>query len=164
MHRAYAVVTMVFCLAACTSKPVGPVAGSPNSGTQFSGTVGQLDEGSGFVEFISGHEDKTVTLNIRIPAASFDGGHEKEFDFFVVWDDCDNLPEGQKPSNIFCTGFEYNIPKLAGGASPLAKDTNGWTLRGRFKVWECRTATAGAYVGDLGAALAARGSNQTFWT
>ncbi|HLJ48790.1 MAG TPA: hypothetical protein VKU01_22390 [Bryobacteraceae bacterium] len=131
MHRALTVVTVVFCLAACTSKPSAPVARARN---HFAGTVGQLDDGSEFVQFIDNHENQAVTLDIRLPSVSFDGGQEKELDFFVVWDSCDNLPEGQKPNYIHCTGFEYNIPKAAGGASPLIKRGNDWSLRGRFKV------------------------------
>ena len=131
MERALTVITVVFCLAACTSKSAAPVAGT---GNHFSGSVGQLDDGSEFIQFIGNHDNQTVTLDIRLPAASFDGGQENELDFFVVWDNCDNLPDGQKPNSMYCTGFEYNIPKPAGGASPLIKRGNEWLVRGRFKV------------------------------
>ena len=93
-----------------------------------------MEDGAGFVGFINGHTDKAITLDIHIPSASFDGGQEKAFDFFVVWDGCNNLPDGQKPSSAFCTGTEYNISKTASGVSRLVKDADGWRVRGRFKV------------------------------
>lgn len=151
MRRLSFVALVIGFLAACKSKPASPVgepsrskpqASSPgsdkpdmeSSGVQFSGAVGELDDGAKFIAFITNHENQIVTLDVRFAAEDFDGGQNVDADFFVVWDDCDKLPEGQKPNNSFCTGFEYHIPKGSGQESGLVKESSGWRLRGRFKV------------------------------
>jgi len=137
------------CLAACGSKPAPPATSrtiSPaasaktaptparSGGTRFEGTVGQLEDGGAFIRFIADHEKQVVTLDVQFPADSFQGGEDGESAFFVVWEDCDNLPEGQKPNEMACTGFEYNVPKAASAERPLVQEGGVWRLRGQFKI------------------------------
>jgi hypothetical protein len=76
----------------------------------FTGVVGQLNADHGFMEFVRQHESGgPVSLDLKIPDSQFYGGEETEFSFFVVFDDCENLPSGQAPSQTYCTGTEFNL-------------------------------------------------------
>ena len=146
MLRLPILVVAMSCLLGCRPAPPAPAgesrapaakAATPlaeSGGAQFSSTVGQLEEGARFIEFIARHERQTVALDVRFPAAAFDGGRDGQTAFFVIWDDCGDLPEGQKPNNSLCTGFQYSVPDLPNGASPLVEEDGGWRLRGQFTV------------------------------
>jgi hypothetical protein len=119
-------------LAGCGTKPapVDPDANTP----RFAGAVGQLERGADFVRFIETRNHQTVALDLSIPQDDFVGGMESGFSFFVIFDDCGNLPVGQKPDQAFCTGIEYNIANAAGAGGALAQQGGAWRLRGRFRV------------------------------
>ncbi|HXR40558.1 MAG TPA: hypothetical protein VN776_15760 [Terracidiphilus sp.] len=155
MRRLSVVLLAMGCLAACGSKPAPPpvaskVAGpalaakaAPHKlarpagkaeGTRYSGTVGQLDDSGDFVEFINQHENQAVTLDLFLPSAGFDGGKDGGLEWFAIWDDCDELPEGQKPGGSLCTGYEYTIGKAANGEPQIVQDGDYWRVRGRFRV------------------------------
>jgi hypothetical protein len=147
MLRFSAALIALFCLLGCNSKSVhstaesrGPLApGTPKSTTpgdaQFQGTVGQLEDGASFIEFMTKHEGQTITLDAQFPAASFDGGRDGPAAFFVVLDDCDDPDQGQQRNKSVCTGFQYTVPDLPDGTSPLVQETGGaWRLRGQFTV------------------------------
>lgn len=121
------------CLAACGPKPAPPQPAVKPMPT-FTGTVGQLDEGGAFIQFLSSHEAQVVGLDVLFPAAAFDGGQDGDVDFFVVWEDCDALPAGQKPSGTYCAGFEYSVRNLLGAPRALNQEDAGWRLRGSFRV------------------------------
>ena len=72
-------------------------------------------------------------LDIRIPVADFQGSVDSGSSSFVVWEECDNLTEGQQPSALGggCTGFEYTIPN---SPNALQRDGSVWRLRGTFRV------------------------------
>jgi len=126
--------------------PMGPlacaavtalVACRPHSSVPaLSGTVGQLEDGDEFVTFIHMHEGRAVALDVRFPEEDFQGSADSDPSTFDVWEDCEDLAEGQKPSalNGGCTGFEYSVPNPRGTARPLVKEGGVWRLRGRFRV------------------------------
>lgn len=76
---------------------------------KFEGAVGHLDEGTKFVDFIYGNQSKIVFLDIYIQEEQFDGDLEEPNAYFVIFDDCDELPSNETPSTSACTGVEYNI-------------------------------------------------------
>jgi len=120
------------CLTGC-QKPSKPAASAPDSSVpRFAGTVGQLDAGSAFLKFIGEHEHQTVALDLQFPSEEFQGADESGFSAFDVWEDCDNLPEGQKPGAMAggCTGFEFNIPSR----QAVLQDGAVRRLRGKFRV------------------------------
>ena len=126
------VVALAVCLAGCRTKPASSPADPGLPG--YSGTVGQLEEADAFMKFVDTHDRQTVDLNLTLANDVFEGGEEPAFSFFVVYDDCDTLPAGQKPGQPFCTGVEYNIPHSAIVPSAFTKDGTAWHLRGRFRV------------------------------
>ncbi len=93
-----------------------------------------MSEDNGFVDFIRNHAGKTVDLDISIPNDQFSGGDESTSSFFVVFDDCEGLAEGERPSVPRCTGTEFNIAHAAGAPDPLVRDRGARRLRGKFKV------------------------------
>ncbi|MGC4048881.1 MAG: hypothetical protein QM757_05085 [Paludibaculum sp.] len=101
---------------------------------EYKGIVEQLEVNSGFSDFVEHQEGSVVLLDVVIPKSEFQGGSEKEFDFFDVFDTCDEvLKEGETPSAPRCQGTEYNVPKLQ-GRSLLVLEGNSYRLRGRFLV------------------------------
>ena len=134
MYRSALILAVAACLAACRPKPVQPLAHQELKLPAFTGTVGHLDRGDPFLKFIDAHNRETVSLDLAIPRDEFQGGDETEFSFFVVFDDCDNLPKRKKPSQSYCTGVEYNIPHAAGAAPALVEDGAVRRLRGKFRV------------------------------
>ena len=125
---------LVACLAGCHTKPAQRATAIEPKLPRFAASVGQLDQADAFLKFIDSHDRQTVALDLAIPSDEFEGGEESQFSFFVVYDDCDNLPEGQKPNQSFCTGVEYNIPHTAGAPHALVEDAGVWRLRGRFRI------------------------------
>jgi hypothetical protein len=107
---------------------------SHNKAREFKGTVGQLDLDSGFSDFLEHQEGAVVELDVVIPKSEFQGGTEKDFDFFDVFDTCDEvLKEGETPSVPRCQGTDYNVPKVQ-GRSALTQERGSYHLRGRFLV------------------------------
>jgi hypothetical protein len=119
------------CLAGC-QKPSKTAASAPDASvSRFAGTVGQLDAGSAFLKFIGEHEHQTVALDLQFPPDDFQGADGSDFSAFDVWEDCDNLPAGQKPGAMLgCTGFEFNIPSR----QAVVQDGAVRRLRGKFRV------------------------------
>jgi hypothetical protein len=139
---------------ACSRQaPPSPAPAAPAkatvTGSRFAGVVGQLDDDNGFTDFISAHAGKTVDLDITITDKDFEGGQESEFGFFVVFDNCENLPEGQRPAVGPCTGTEYNIPRTA-GAGVFVQEAGRRRLRGRFKVTDAGGPRQGLFAMELG--------------
>lgn len=139
MRRFSVVLTAICWLASCGPKPA-PLTSKPDAsasrieGSRFEGTVGQTGAASEFLTFMDKHEKQVVTLDLRLPVESFQGGEESAIAFFTVWEDCDNLAPGQRPNEAACTGFEYTVPKGPGAEHPLLKEDDAWRLRGIFKV------------------------------
>jgi hypothetical protein len=84
------------------------------------------------LKFIDAHEHQTVDLDLRFPAEAFQGADESDSSAFDIWEDCENLPEGQKPGALVggCTGFEFSIPSR----QAVAPDGVFRRLRGKFHV------------------------------
>lgn len=130
---------------ACSSTPQpNPGAASPatdqpaaDSGLpRFAGSVGQLIDGSEFLSFVHTHEREKVALDVELPREDFQGAESAAASTFDVWEDCDNLQDGQKPGPLQggCTGFEFSIPRQGAGARPLVRDGAVWRLRGQFLI------------------------------
>lgn len=115
------------CLAGCRTQPQLP---------RLSATVGQLDEATSFLAFIEHHRGQIVALDLKFPAGSFQGAQESESSSFDVWENCDDLAEGQQPSSLAggCTGFEFIIPHAAGDAPLPRRDGSVWRLSGQFRI------------------------------
>ena len=128
MKTLCAVFAGLLCLAGCRSQTPPPRAAAPTFPT-YSGAAGQLADGDAFLTFLHTHEGQTVSLDVLFPEADFQGSVDASSSTIVVWEDCDDLPEGQKPGPLAggCTGFQYTVPR------PLARESAGWRLRGQFR-------------------------------
>ncbi len=98
----------------------------------FASEVAQFDDG-GLGEFLDENAGVTVHLDITIPQKEFQGGQERDFAFFTVYDDCpEDLDEDEKPSQSKCEGTQYLLPKQA-----LKRDANqDYQVSGDFHVSE----------------------------
>lgn len=91
---------------------------------------GGLD--SDFGDFVDANEGKAVRLDLQWEPGAFQGGTEKEFQFFVLFDSCaEPLEKGEGPAVGNCNGTEYNVPRLDGKAL-ITQDGGRWRLRGVF--------------------------------
>jgi hypothetical protein len=120
------VLAAMACLAAC--KPVDSKV------PRLAATVGQLGAASEFLTFIDRHQRQSVALDLQFPRDSFQTTEDARSSSFDVWEDCDNLPEGQKPGALYgCTGFEFIVPHPQGTPAALVQDGPVWRLRGTFR-------------------------------
>jgi hypothetical protein len=77
----------------------------------FSAELAQLDDG-GLGEFLDDNAGETVFLDVTIPPGDFQGGQERDFAFFTIYEDCpEDLVENEKPNASKCEGTEYLLPK-----------------------------------------------------
>jgi len=97
----------------------------------FSGRIGQLAKSNKFAKFIYEHRFKVVLLDVTIPLDEFDGDQKS---FLVLWERCDSLPVGEKPSSAHCVGTEYNIKKDASAEGDLFCTRGICKLSGYFAV------------------------------
>ena len=120
-------------LPACKQAPAANA--KPSGLPRFSGKLEQLDiSQTRFVEFLEKQAGHNVELDLTIPQDEFSGALQRDDDFLTLFDDCENLPEGEKPRPILCTGTEILIGKPAGTPSHLVQKGNQWTLKGTFRV------------------------------
>ena len=97
----------------------------------FANEIAQLDDG-GLAEFLEENANQTVYLDITIPQKEFEGGQEKDFAFFTVYDECpEDLRQGERPNRSKCDGTEYQVPKNA-----LVHNQDGYKLMGNFRPTE----------------------------
>jgi hypothetical protein len=101
----------------------------------FTGIVGQFDAGANFVGFLEKNANHEVQLNVTIPDTEFDGSAEDDNSFFVIFDDCGDQPEGEKPVAGPCTGTEVNVVN-PDGPTLLIHGNGVWKVTGRFDVGE----------------------------
>jgi hypothetical protein len=94
----------------------------------FSAEIAQLDD-NGFSEFLDEYTGETVYLDLSINQAEFQGGQERDFAFFTIYDDCpEDLTEDEKPNGSKCEGTQYLVPKQA-----LKRDGDAYRLTGTFR-------------------------------
>lgn len=141
MLRTLFVLVAMACSVACRPKPAPSNAEAQRAQAasqipRLAGVVGQLDSGDEFLTFIHTHQGQTVALDLRFPREDYQGTEEADASTFDVWEECDSLPEGQKPGPLSggCTGFEFTIPYKQGTARMPAQDGGVWRLRGQFRV------------------------------
>lgn len=105
-----------------------------------------------FAEFVDAHAGEKVKLDLQWERGAFNGGQEKEFQFFVLFESCAELEKGEQPSVGTCHGTEYNVPKRDG--KPLLSEQNGtWRLRGEFEPGERTGPLQGLFAVELQPAL-----------
>jgi len=93
--------------------------------------VMQLDDG-GLSEFLEENAGETVHLAVTIPQKEFQGGEERDFAYFTVYEDCpEDLNEGEQPNRSKCEGTEYLLPKRA-----LKHEGDRYKLTGTFRPHE----------------------------
>lgn len=133
MNRAFIFLAGIACLAGCQRPAApGPAAKNESSTPRFAATVGQLDQGTPFLTFIERHEHQIVDLDLQFPRGEFQGGKDVSNSYFDIWEDCEDLPKGQKPGGLSggCTGFEFSIPS----AQAVVQSGSVRRLRGKFRV------------------------------
>jgi hypothetical protein len=96
---------------------------------KIEGMVGQLEKSIEFNTFIQNNDGKIVFIDIYIPEEEFDGIIEGETPYFVLYDECDDLEDGEKPSIRKCSGIEYNINNYG-----KATDYAFYFMRGFYKL------------------------------
>jgi hypothetical protein len=143
------------------SKSPVPAAAPDSKIPRLAGSVGQLEEGNEFLAFIHTHEHQTVALDLQFPGGDFQGGDEADSSSFAVWEECDNLPEGQKPGVLSggCTGFQFIVPYEHGTPRILTQDGGVWRLRGQFRVEPAGGPLQGLMVVKLTPVARASGGN-----
>ena len=95
---------------------------------RFSGPVGQFAEAADFVNFVFDHQKETVIVDVDFAEEEFAGslGEPGETVSFVLWEECEDLPEEEPPGTSWCTGTEINIePGEADATEPEAADPSG---------------------------------------
>ena len=107
---------------------------------------------SDFAEFVDAHAGEKVRLDLQWERGAFNGGQEKEFQFFVLFESCAELEKGEQPSVGNCHGTEYNVPKRDGKAL-LSEHDGTWRLRGEFEPGERTGPLQGLFAVELQPAL-----------
>lgn len=106
---------------------------SPGGGGElpvFKGTVGHFKHTKAFLKFVETHEGKEVIFDVVL--RNFDG---EPGSFFVLWEGCDDLYPGERPTVAKCVGSSFNInnTKPDQQAGLFHKDGKV-RLKGRFRV------------------------------
>jgi hypothetical protein len=138
LASALALLVVLFSCAKENSQPhasVSPTLIAAPPLPAFTGVVGQFDAGANFVAFLEKNADREVQLNITIPDTEFDGSAEDDNSFFVIFDDCGDQAEDEKPVAGPCTGTEINVVN-PDGPTLLSHGKGAWKLTGRFQVGE----------------------------
>jgi TIR domain len=119
----------------------------------FQGELGHFEKAKAFRDFIVNHEEQVVAIDAYIPGDQFDGIADQ---FFVLWDGCEDLEPGEKPSFRKCAGTEYNVPKAEGVEAALWYSRGAYHLTGFFLVGRM----AGPFQGLMGISLTILDSKQ----
>jgi hypothetical protein len=99
--------------------------------TSFTAEVAQLDDG-GLDEFLVESVGETVYLDLTIPEGEFQGGQERNFAFFTVYEECpEDLDENEKPNGSKCEGTEYLLPNQS-----LKREGENYRVTGYFRPGE----------------------------
>lgn len=130
--------------AAPAAQPEQPKAQEPSL-DKFEGELGHFEKAEAFAKFVSDHTLKPVYIDARlIPGPMDDEGDFKitndtfGVDSFVLWESCDSLKDGEKPSVGACTGTEYSLDRSEGPKdSDLTFIRGTLSLKGYFVVKGC---------------------------
>jgi len=99
--------------------------------SSFAVEIEQLDDG-GLSEFLEENVGETVYLDVSIPAGEFQGGQQRNFAFFTVYEDCpEDLDANEKPNGSKCEGTEYILPKQS-----LTRQGEDYRVTGYFRPGE----------------------------
>jgi len=102
---------------------------------KIEGMVGQLEKSIDFNKFIQSNDGKIVFINIYIPEEEFHGIIGGDTPFFVLYDNCHDLEDGEKPSTLKCSGIEYNINNYGNSTDYAFYFMRGfYKLRGYFAI------------------------------
>jgi len=112
-----------------SSRPSGATTVADRDGTSsFAVEIEQLDDG-GLGEFLEENAGETVYLDVSIPAGEFQGGQQRNFAFFTVYEDCpEDLDSNEKPNGSKCEGTEYLLPKQS-----LTRQGEDYRVTGYFR-------------------------------
>ena len=115
-----------------SSQPSGAATVSSRVETSsFAAEIAQLDDG-GLGEFLEENAGETVYLDISIPAGEFQGGQQRNFAFFTVYEDCpEDLDANEKPNGSKCEGTEYILPRQS-----LTRQGEDYRVTGYFRPGE----------------------------
>ncbi len=124
---------------------------------KFEGELGHFEKSRAFEKFIFDHALKPVYIDAYLTPGPMDD--EKAFEptndtfgleTFVLWDACESLKPGEKPSTLTCTGTEFSIDRSEGPKdSDLTFIRGVLHLRGYFVVKGCD----GPHQGLMGCSL-----------
>ena len=99
--------------------------------TSFTAEIAQLDD-EGLDEFLEESVGETVYLDLTIPQGEFQGGQERNFAFFTVYEECpEDLDENEKPNGTKCEGTEYLLPKQS-----LRREGENYRVTGYYRPGE----------------------------
>jgi hypothetical protein len=112
---------------------------------RFKGEIGNFEKGQAFEKFISNHELKKVYIDARLTPDPMDDENALRIindtfgvESFVVWDSCESLKAGEKPSIGNCTGTEFLLDRSEGPKdSDLTFNRGVLSLKGYFVVKGC---------------------------
>jgi hypothetical protein len=112
-----------------SSQPSSATTVADRDGTSsFAVEIAQLDDG-GLSEFLEENVGETVYLDLSIPAGEFQGGQQRNFAFFTVYEDCpEDLDTNEKPNGSKCEGTEYILPKQS-----LTRQGEDYRVTGYFR-------------------------------
>ncbi len=112
---------------------------------RFQGEIGHFEKGQAFEKFISDHSLKKVYIDARFTPAPLDDENALRIindtfgvESFVLWDSCESLKAGEKPSIGNCTGTEFSLDRSEGPKdSDLIFNRGVLRLKGYFVVKGC---------------------------
>lgn len=112
---------------------------------RFEGEIGNFEKGKAFEEFIFDHTLKKVYIDARFTPAPLDDENALRIindafgvESFVLWNSCESLKAGEKPSIGNCTGTEFSLDRSKGPKdSDLTFIRGTLNLKGYFVVKGC---------------------------
>lgn len=125
-----------------TQLPPTPAQPSPRAAAvsehdhvpHFQGEIGPLQQAARFSHFMYKNRFKVVLLEVWMTESNFDGDAD-ELSYFVLWEECQSLARGEKPSSAKCSGTEYNIaPNPPATESNLSYSRGVYRLAGYFSI------------------------------
>lgn len=75
----------------------------------FRGEVGDLKEGTNFLEFVFDHDGEVVRLDLQLTAQDVYGGGGGVGPYFRIWNDCNGEQVPQKSPEQRCFGWQFTL-------------------------------------------------------
>lgn len=112
---------------------------------RYEGEIGNFEKGQAFEKFISDHTLKKVYVDVHLNPEPLDDENALRIindtfgvESFVIWDSCESLKAGEKPSIGNCTGTEFSLDRSEGPKdSDLTYVRGVLRLKGYFVVKGC---------------------------